>query len=1342
MVFFALGVNAQKTDVGKSVKIDMNTKKVSSFLPIGLKSGKTVFLSETFDTEIPSTWSVTTTGTGDMPGWFWADTYEANSIPLTGFACIDSDENGGAETTAGELVSPSFDCSGVTTVLLDFDVRYNDLTEGNDELFKVDVWDGSEWQNVITWDEDHGDADVPEHVSMNIGAYANADCKVRFVYQDDGWDWYAGVDNISVVEPVAHDLGVIAINPLLVVPGNTYTPTTLVKNFGANDENVFSVEMNITNASDGMSVYSNTVDISTYTVTANSTYEVEMGATWTPTVEGTYSVTSTVVLASDLEATNDVMSKEAMSAYMYYMGGDDVVTCSGLFYDTGGIDGDYEANETYSMTFTPATSGMMMQVYFDNYEVEGSDYDYLTIYDGEDTTAAVIDTHYGTSDDNYFKGKTISATNPTGALTFEFVSDGSVQKAGWEATLNCAAPVEFHVTDGTNDLEGATVKIGNQSMETDADGLALFVLQEGDISYSVTANFCETYTGTYTVTTDVDQAVEVELVPFDTYTVTFHTYENYGTNADVQDALITVGHEATGSTWTATTNVDGIAEIVLPESEFEFSVNADGYVYTETATFTVTAAYSITANATIEVPLDENIITPNVSVTDNGVDGALVEWSSTAEEVELRHDDGIATGQLGFQGGTANGVMGSVFNNNMKITKVKWFLTDGSGITSINLFIFGLKADGTPDESNILFQEMGITSTLLEWNTLELPESVLAEEGFYVALSCDGFLALAIDDGAGEPYVAESATHYYSSDYTGGEWTDMYSAFPNNFLLRPVGFDNGEVAKTNPIAKANVSNSNVTSNESLTYIPLEKPIVVDTENDAKNDAKVTQSFDLYFFPEAELENQANWTEVSMGIADDVDTYTDTDNWPVTVDGTYYWAVITHYETGVSEAGISNGLEFLNTYTATFTVTENWGDNLLIDGAMVTVTDNDEISLEGTTTSGVYAFEDILPVGNYDYTVSADGYIEMSGTFSVTTGDVDVDVALDESIVAPYGLVADVTSATDATLTWNNDLGFFDDFESYDDFSLTFDPWTLLDVDASTTYGFQGITFPNSGAAMAGIIFNPSQTDPVLDNPAYSGDKFVAIFNATSLLDDDWVIAPLTQVANGTSVTFQAKAGDATYSAEKFQVFVSTTGLNTTDFTAISDIVTTPGTDWAEYSYDLSAYAGQEVYVAIRCTSEDQFYLCIDDFNIGQAKTKEFQSYNVYLDDMTTPVATGLTDATYDFTGLTPELHTAGVEAVYETGNSEIVTVDIDMTVDINELEANVSISPNPTNGLITISSDQNCSVKVFDIAGRLIVATEMVSNIANVDISAEKAGLYIVRLSNENGTSTYKVIKK
>ena len=162
--------------------------------------------------------------------------------------------------------------------------------------------------------------------------------------------------------------------------------------------------------------------------------------------------------------------------------------------------------------------------------------------------------------------------------------------------------------------------------------------------------------------------------------------------------------------------------------------------------------------------------------------------------------------------------------------------------------------------------------------------------------------------------------------------------------------------------------------------------------------------------------------------------------------------------------------------------------------------------------------------------------------------------------------------------------FEDSFESYTDFAIAdIGSWTLKDVDLKPTYGITSggvaVVFPNSGVAKSYQVFNASETVPASGAgfSARTGVKNLVCFNATSSpWNDDWLISPqISMAATGTSaVSFWAKSANSSYGLEKFQVFVSTTGTDIANFTAISPVVVTPAdVTYHEYTYDLSSYKG-------------------------------------------------------------------------------------------------------------------------------------------------------------------------
>lgn len=89
---------------------------------------------------------------------------------------------------------------------------------------------------------------------------------------------------------------------------------------------------------------------------------------------------------------------------------------------------------------------------------------------------------------------------------------------------------------------------------------------------------------------------------------------------------------------------------------------------------------------------------------------------------------------------------------------------------------------------------------------------------------------------------------------------------------------------------------------------------------------------------------------------------------------------------------------------------------------------------------------------------------------------------------------------------------------------------------------------------------------------------------------------------------------------------------------------------------------------------------------------------------------------------------------------------INIPVGIAEQEQfgqNLSISPNPTNGLLTFQSNQNIQqVQVFNISGQLVFSEEQSSS-NQIDLSDLEKGIYLVKILLEDGSVfSEKVVKQ
>lgn len=112
------------------------------------------------------------------------------------------------------------------------------------------------------------------------------------------------------------------------------------------------------------------------------------------------------------------------------LNGQTITTCSGTFYDSGGPNGDYSSSQNYIVTFVSATPGLCIQVHFTSFYLESATWDYLKIFDGSSTSGLFLGKFGGQDSPG-------TVTSSTGALTFVFHSDGSVNHSGWAATISC-----------------------------------------------------------------------------------------------------------------------------------------------------------------------------------------------------------------------------------------------------------------------------------------------------------------------------------------------------------------------------------------------------------------------------------------------------------------------------------------------------------------------------------------------------------------------------------------------------------------------------------------------------------------------------------------------------------------------------------------------------------------------------------------------------------------------------------------------------------------------------------------------------------------------------------------
>jgi hypothetical protein len=107
--------------------------------------------------------------------------------------------------------------------------------------------------------------------------------------------------------------------------------------------------------------------------------------------------------------------------------------CTGNFYDSGGSAGNYTNSQDRTITFCASTPTDKLRLTFSAFNIE-SGYDFMSIYDGANTSGSLI----GTYSANSSPGTVTSSSG--NCLTIRFKSDNTVAAAGWAAAISCVAP--------------------------------------------------------------------------------------------------------------------------------------------------------------------------------------------------------------------------------------------------------------------------------------------------------------------------------------------------------------------------------------------------------------------------------------------------------------------------------------------------------------------------------------------------------------------------------------------------------------------------------------------------------------------------------------------------------------------------------------------------------------------------------------------------------------------------------------------------------------------------------------------------------------------------------------
>lgn len=362
---------------------------------------------------------------------------------------------------------------------------------------------------------------------------------------------------------------------------------------------------------------------------------------------------------------------------------------------------------------------------------------------------------------------------------------------------------------------------------------------------------------------------------------------------------------------------------------------------------------------------------------------------------------------------------------------------------------------------------------------------------------------------------------------------------------------------------------------------------------------------------------------------------------------------------------------------------NSADNfcLCVDDIVLNAGNLDPLTACSITSDG--SVESVEPMGRYHF-LNTDGFASGSNHSTTVQATYQSGASMqsqyswtfrsgEEFLGSPTGLQA-LSDGNQVNLSWTlpemTGPGSVGDL--YYDFSdSTFSNLTLIDANND---GLNWVVYPYYGNGGGMCIKSNS----------WQGDQINV---------DNFLVTPKVTATAESSITFMARDSDMPGLApdpEHFGIAVSTAGnTNASDFAMVQEWNST-GT-YTQYTADLSAYAGQEIYVALRHfnTTGSTYYLIVDDIHLTGIEGDVPQNaigVNIYSnDELVAMLNHGETSFTHGVNRYNSEYCIRVIQnGNMETGNYYALAAPQCATVDLTCV-APKNLSGQVNNGVVSLS---------------------------------------------------------
>jgi len=514
-----------------------------------------------------------------------------------------------------------------------------------------------------------------------------------------------------------------------------------------------------------------------------------------------------------------------------------------------------------------------------------------------------------------------------------------------------------------------------------------------------------------------------------------------------------------------------------------------------------------------------------------------------------------------------------------------------------------------------------------------------------------------------------------------------------------------------------------------------------------NSPKSLLGYNIYRGLVSDMQNAETWTKLNSNLLNS-NNYDD-QTWTNVDAGFYTYAVEAVYTEGLSSKSFSNPISSGIYGSLNLNITTN--GNEFATGAKINLTNNNGDETYFYNTQVVDNNTANLPKimnGNYTLSVSLPFYdVYTNNSYDINPTIQTLDIELNQTINTPTQLEAVVNNTDkEVQLTWNlGDVANYilDDetFEQSLNISTTGEGWignkfdvndigyiNSIDIYGSQTQtgvGTELVTIDILDAS--GNLIGTSETfeiladqwnNVVLPNIQFDGNFYAMVHY--KYVDANMVAADI----NGQNMT-------AGYYKDNDLGLITLESLNMACALGIRVNAHVLGTTQKTFSTENNIFKNQVSNIL-------NIQKTVNSVATNNEKTAN-TTFNIYLNNMTIPVASDVT--TYNYLITSDLLNTfgnynVGVASVYYSGMSDIVTTQFNFTgvgID-NSNVLKTSVYPTPANNVLHIENSQSSKAFLINQAGLIIKSYEIDADNYSIDLTNIKSGSYILKI-NKNGIS-------